>query len=67
MLDENNSNGARKGQNVEEVMSKKELKEKISKKKAELAPYVKELKALREVFEVFTMLYLSFPFIIKNI
>ncbi len=33
-------------------MSKKELKEKISKKKAELAPHVKELKALRELFEV---------------
>jgi hypothetical protein len=33
-------------------MSKKELKEKITKKKAELAPYVKELKALRDVVDV---------------
>lgn len=33
-------------------MSKKELKEKITKKKAELAPFVKELKALRDNVDV---------------
>ena len=33
-------------------MSKKELKEKITKKKAALAPFVKELKALREICDV---------------
>ncbi len=36
----------------DDAMSKKELKEKITKKKAELAPFVKELKALREICDV---------------
>jgi hypothetical protein len=52
LLDDNSSNGNRKVPSVEETMSKKELKEKISKIKTELAPYVKEIKSLREVFEV---------------
>ena len=40
------------GKTGEEAMSKKELKEKITKNKAELAPYVKELKALRDIVDV---------------
>lgn len=36
----------------EELMSKKELSSKISKKKSELAPVIKELKALREAIDV---------------
>ncbi len=37
---------------TEELMSKKELHSKISRKKAELAPIIKELKALREDIDV---------------
>ena len=37
---------------TEELMSKKELISKISRKKAELAPIIKELKALREDIDV---------------
>ena len=36
----------------EELMSRKELASKISKKKSELAPIIKELKALREAIDV---------------
>jgi len=36
----------------EELMSKKELSSKISRKKSELAPVIKELKALREAIDV---------------
>jgi hypothetical protein len=36
----------------EELMSKKELASKISKKKSELAPIIKELKGLREAIDV---------------
>jgi hypothetical protein len=38
---------------AEELMSKKELSTKISQKKANLAPIIKELKALREDIDVF--------------
>lgn len=34
-------------------MSKKEISSKISKKKSDLAPVLKELKALREAIDVF--------------
>ena len=37
---------------AEELMSKKELATKISKKKAELAPIIKDLKSLRESIDV---------------
>jgi predicted nuclease with TOPRIM domain len=39
---------------TEELMSKKELAAKISKKKGELAPILKELKALRESIDEIT-------------
>ena len=37
---------------TEELMSKKEIATKIARKKAELAPIIKELKALRESIDV---------------
>jgi intraflagellar transport protein 81 len=37
---------------VEEALSQKELKAKISAKKAELAPFIQELKSLRDVIDV---------------
>ncbi len=37
---------------AEELMSKKELATRISKKKAELAPIIKDLKSLRESIDV---------------
>jgi hypothetical protein len=37
---------------TEELMSKKELVTKISKKKGELAPVLKDLKSLREAIDV---------------
>lgn len=41
-------------------MSKKELATRISKKKAELAPIIKDLKSLRESIDVTKKLYLNF-------
>ena len=40
---------------TEELMSKKEIATKINKKKAELAPTIKELKALRESIDVYDL------------
>ena len=39
---------------TEELMSKKELASRISKKKGELAPIIKELKNLRDAIDVRT-------------
>ena len=41
-------------------MSKKELATRISKKKAELAPVIKDLKSLRESIDVKMFLYVLF-------
>ncbi len=48
-LDEGaNEDGKNLKDRAEELMSKKELQSKISRKKAELQPIIKELKQLRE-------------------
>ena len=50
---------------TEELMSKKELASRISKKKAELAPIIKELKTLRDAIDVSTFYFLLVQFL-KN-
>ena len=51
MLDDN-AGGKNLKDKTEDLVSKKELQAKISKKKAELAPILKEVKAVRESIDV---------------
>lgn len=49
---EDGPNSRNLNKTAEELMSKKELSNKISQKKSNLAPIIKELKALREEIDV---------------
>ena len=50
-MGEENFNSKNLKDKTDELMSKKELASKISKKKAELAPIIKELKMLRDAID----------------
>ena len=51
-INKDGSNNRNLNKTAEELMSKKELSNKISQKKANLAPVIKELKGLREEIDV---------------